>query len=386
MPDLTTWAIPFYRAFGILVTIHILFFVVTLGLFLRQIGQPENIVWWGDIFLLTVVVLFTVVLLHEYGHCFGGRAVGGEASQILIWPLGGLAYVELPHQPRAHFITTLCGPLVNLTLCLLCSMVILGAGYYPNFLNPFKDPYVSELRAFDGRVATSVYDVRLYKTGTTEPAGLPPELVSKFNKQQLHELDVSLSKYPDIQRAKLPLWLVWVNRFFWINWWLFLFNLVPAYPLDGGQMLHAILWHRLDYRRATVIASYTGMGFAFLFMVISIYTNSALLIGLSIFMLLSSSMKLQSLEQEEGLYGDFSQGFTSLERDEPAPRPARPNFIKRWLQARTARRIQRELEVRQLEEERMDQLLDKIAKFGKASLTAEEQHFMERVSARYRNR
>jgi hypothetical protein len=56
------------------------------------------------------------------------------------------------------------------------------------------------------------------------------------------------------------------------------------------------------------------------------------------------------------------------------------------MQARAARRIQREVEQRQQEDERMDQLLEKIARFGKEALTDEERRFMERVSARYRNR
>ena len=63
-------------------------------------------------------MLFISVLLHEWGHCFGARLVDGDAHEILIWPLGGLAYVEVPHTARANFITTLMGPLVNLGLCL----------------------------------------------------------------------------------------------------------------------------------------------------------------------------------------------------------------------------------------------------------------------------
>ena len=55
-------------------------------------------------------------------------------------------------------------------------------------------------------------------------------------------------------------------------------------------------------------------------------------------------------------------------------------------QARAARRLQREIEQRQAEDDRMDELLDKIARYGKDALTDEEKRFMERVSARYRNR
>jgi hypothetical protein len=122
--------------------------------------------------------------------------------------------------------------------------------------------------------------------------------------------------------------------------------------------------------------------------VVSITWNEALLIGLGVFILVSCVQKMQSLDQEEGVFGyDFSQGYTSLERDDPPrPQPKKVGPLKRWLQARQARRIQREHEERAREEERMDQLLDKIAKAGKESLTDEERRFMERVSARYRNR
>ena len=51
-------------------------------------------------------LLFFVVLLHELGHCFMARRVGGEASEVLLWPLGGLAAVDVPHSARANFLTT----------------------------------------------------------------------------------------------------------------------------------------------------------------------------------------------------------------------------------------------------------------------------------------
>jgi hypothetical protein len=122
-------------------------------------------------------------------------------------------------------------------------------------------------------------------------------------------------------------------------------------------------------------------------LIASIAYNESLILGLGLFMLYSSWLRLHALEVEEGVDGDLSLGYSSLERDEPSPpRPKKPNPLKRWMQARAARRIQREVEQRQQEDERMDQLLEKIARFGKEALTDEERRFMERVSARYRNR
>jgi hypothetical protein len=189
------------------------------------------------------------------------------------------------------------------------------------------------------------------------------------------------------ERALAPTWAVWAFRIFWINWIMFLFNLLPAYPLDGGQLLQAVVWARTDHRRGVVVAAYTGFAIAVLFLVASIAANEALFLGLALFMLYSASMRLMQLDMEEGPFGyDFSAGYTSLERDdEPPPRPKRPGVFKRWWDARKARKAARAAEQRQREEERVDQLLEKIQSSGKGSLTDEERRFLERISARKRN-
>jgi len=387
MRDPMSWALPLFRPFGIWVRVHVFFFIVTLGLFLRQVWEDGNIVSWGDILLFTVFLLFIIILLHEFGHCFGGRAVGGEATDILIWPLGGLAMVDVPHQWRAHTITVAAGPAVNVALCLIFTIILAGAGYLPN-ANPLSNPYVSEMKNYrNGKIYTSTYGVRLYQTGPTgdaEPVATPVEVSSKLGKTA--ELNEAVVK-TGYDRALAPTWVVWINRAFWLSWVLLLFNLIPAYPLDGGQLLQGFVWSRTDYRRGITVAAYCGYVASVLMLIASIAFNEALLMGLALFMFYSCWSRLQTLEMEEGPYGDFSAGYTSLEQDDPPPpKPKKVGFMKRWLQARTAKRLHRELEERQIEDERMDQLLDKIAKSGKATLTDEERRFMERISARYRNR
>src|SRR5262245_4309175 len=61
-------------------------------------------------------VLFATVLLHEVGHIVAGQAMDGSGDEILIWPLGGLAFVDSSSTPRAQFVTAAGGPLVNLLL------------------------------------------------------------------------------------------------------------------------------------------------------------------------------------------------------------------------------------------------------------------------------
>jgi stage IV sporulation protein FB len=91
---------------------------------------------------------------------------------------------------------------------------------------------------------------------------------------------------------------------------------------------------------------------------------------------------------EDSLFGyDFSQGYTSLEKDEPPPpKPKKQNFLQRWLAQRAAKKHQQEQEQRVADDRRMDELLEKIQRFGKNSLTDEEQRFLKRVADRYKNK
>jgi Zn-dependent protease len=395
--DPMSWSVPVFRAFGIPVKVHIFFIIIVIGLFFRQLTltQYQN-VWWLDILLMTVVVLFGSVLLHEFGHCFGARYVGGEAREILIWPLGGLAYVETPHRPMALFITVAAGPAVNVLICIVCTIALVTQGFTPS-LNPVADPHYTEMKNFhDQRTYSSAYGLKIYKAGSSEEASYKEFVEKQDEYRRQHgawpkstdkEEYAAALKSMGYERAVMPTWAVWVFRIFWINYGLFLFNLIPAYPLDGGQLLQSIIWGRTDYRRGVVVAAYTGFAFAIVFLIVSIMWNEALFLGLALFMLYTASMKLMQLDMEEGPFGyDFSAGYTSLEKDdEPAPKPKKPGFISRWWQARKARKLARELEQRQKDEERMDQLLEKIARSGKGSLTDEERRFLERVSARKRN-
>ncbi len=402
MRDPMNWAIRAFTAYGISVKIHLLFFVFTLGMFLRQVSEKSTPIATLDIFLLTIVTLFGIILLHEFGHCFAARSVGGEASEILIWPLGGLAFVEVPHYPKPNFIVAAGGPAVNVLICLLCTAGLAAGHFLPN-LNPLASPYKSQMHNYwDGRSYTSEYGLKLYKAGTSEEAASPYDALEKmFRDAGALRSSESVVFPPEsnakvaenyaplgIERALAPGWAVWLNRIFWMSWILFLFNLIPAFPLDGGQMLQAVVWGRTDYRRGVTVACYTGFAVAVLFLVVSMWQNEAAFGLLAMFMLYMSSTKLSQLDSEEGPFGyDFSAGYTSLEKDdEPPPKPKQPGAFTRWWQARKTKKLQKAAEQRAFDEDRKEQLLEKIGQSGMASLTPEERRFLEQFSSKYRHK
>lgn len=387
MRDLSTWSLPLFRAFEISVRLHLLYILVTIGLILRVVVQsPEA---WLDFVILFVVMLFVAILLHEYGHCFAARSVDGEADQILIWPLGGLAYCDVPHTPRANLITAAAGPAVTLGLAFLCSVILLSASYIPP-LNPIQNPYRLEMKGFDGKTYIGKDDARWQ---TAEGKRLDGEVVSQNNKIFVIKKEGRDKELIEVTNMGLPTmssWAMWVGRFFWLNWLLFLFNLLPGFPLDGGRIFQSIIWGRSeDYRRGTTVAIYAGYISAIGLALAGIILNELLLFFLALFIYISCRHQQYQLDtgMEDSPYGDFSQGYTSLERDEPVERkPRRPGLLRRWFQRRASRRLQREHQRRMEEEARMDELLEKISREGRESLTTEEKRFLERVSSRYRNR
>ena len=350
MRDPFSWSLPLGRMFGITIRLHILFPLFVL------------VIWWkvaadqgaapGVQMLIVMGLLFISVLLHEFGHCFAARLVDGEANEVLLWPLGGLANCDVPHTPRANFVCAAGGPLMNLLLCVLAGGVLAFCSFRPSF-----DPTINQL----------------WWTELTDWQG------------QLFGSDFSSAPH------RLEYWQVLVARFFWVNWVGFLINvLILGFPLDGGRMLQALLWPRLGYRQAMMTAIFFGFVFMFILAIYAVVKNELLILCLALFIYVSCKQQWILLETgtEDTLFGyDFSQGYTSLERDQPPPpRKKRPNFLQRWLQRRRAAKLQREQEREAAEERRMDELLAKIQRDGRQSLTDEENRFLKRVADKYRNR
>src|SRR5439155_7327824 len=79
-----------------------------------QAGKPCHYsITWN---LLEYLALCLIVMTHEFGHALACRQVGGRADQIVLWPLGGVAYVDPPQRPGATLWSIAAGPLVNVIL------------------------------------------------------------------------------------------------------------------------------------------------------------------------------------------------------------------------------------------------------------------------------
>ena len=169
--------------------------------------------------LISSFLLFAIILLHEFGHCFAARAVGGQAHHILMWPLGGLAYTSPPMRPWPRFITVAGGPLVNVALCLISAglLSVMSRGQVSLPLNPLL------------------------------PFGAP--------------VNMDAESWYLIQSMPVVQWLFWIYS---TSWMLLVFNLLPIYPLDGGGILQTALWPKLGYYRSMEIACKIGMGGAIL--------------------------------------------------------------------------------------------------------------------------
>jgi Zn-dependent protease len=181
-------SIPLFRFAGIQVYLHWSWFLVAYWQIsnggLGRYGS-ESIKWS----IAEYLALFLIVLLHEFGHAFACRQVGGEAQHILLWPFGGVAFASPPLRPGAVLWTIVAGPLVNVVLWPLLTIL----GWY---------------------------------VGT-----------SSLNGTDFHE---------------------WIYAVWTINILLLRFNILPLYPLDGGQILQSLLWFKIGRAKSLIVASIIG--------------------------------------------------------------------------------------------------------------------------------
>ncbi len=111
MTQMISGSMRLFRAFGIQVYLHWTWFI--LFYFLVQRPHDYSSPAWQ---VAEVLSIFAIVVVHEFGHALACRSVGGRSEHIVLWPLGGVAYVQPPHRPGAVLWSIVAGPLVNVVL------------------------------------------------------------------------------------------------------------------------------------------------------------------------------------------------------------------------------------------------------------------------------
>ncbi len=230
--DFLNSGIPLGRYFGINVRLHFTFLIYAF----YRVQQYHNLLY-GFVF---IAGLYLCILLHEFGHALAARWADGEAHDILLWPLGGLAMCRPAWHPTAHLICTVAGPVVTLLLFLLSLGMNLLLGAYA--------PHIS-----------SVGYARL-----------------------------------------------WLGDMTSLNLLLLVFNLIPAFPMDGGRILRDTLWHWMSAEKATAIAVWVSRFIASLGILWAIYHQDYWLILLAVFILLQAQSEYRLLAFESAGHYGFS--------------------------------------------------------------------------------
>lgn len=222
MPSARQGSIRLFRLFGIDVFLHWSWFLVAAYEIQTRKGSYSSVTWN----VLEYLALFLIVTTHEFGHALACRQVGGSANQIVLWPLGGVAYVDPPPRPGATLWSIAAGPLVNVALIPILWIAV-------------------TMSRSAGMAATA----------------------------------------PDVFRLLLAI--------VWMNGRLLLFNILPIYPLDGGQILRSLLWFVMGRARSLMVATILGLIGVVGFIGLAFWWQSPWVGVLAVFMLLNCWSGLQ---------------------------------------------------------------------------------------------
>ena len=194
--------------------------------------------------LLYIFALFAIVVLHELGHALTARRYGVRTRDIILLPIGGVARLErMPRDPRQELLVALAGPAVNVVLAAVLFVLVRLAGQFP--------------------------------TGS------------------LSDLDIAMSPREFLYALAI------------VNIFIAVFNMLPAFPMDGGRVLRALLAMRMSsYARATELAARTGRVFALLLGIAGIWWfGNPLLVLIALFVWLGAGSEAAAVQTSESLDG-----------------------------------------------------------------------------------
>ena len=204
--------------------------------------------------LLFIVTLFLSVLLHELGHALVARKFKVRTRDIILLPIGGMARLrKMPEEPRAEFMIALAGPAVNAIIAIALYLTLVALGSIP---------------------------------------AIPEKLTLLEGPHAL------------------------LKNLFWANTLLAGFNLIPAFPMDGGRVLRGLLGFRMSHEKATTITAEIGQALGIVFVILGfIYSLGLLFVGIFVFLgasAESSSEQIRSSLRSYTVSNILIKHFTAL--------------------------------------------------------------------------
>lgn len=233
------WSWKIARVGGVDLRVHATFVILLAWLALAYYRDAGTAAGAARGVLFTLT-LFASVVLHELGHALAARHVGVATRDITLLPIGGVARLEnIPDKPKQELGISLAGPAVTLLIVIALAIV-------------------------------------------------------------LRLLDLPLIPATDaISRGGSAAFLA---QLMWVNLSLLVFNLLPAFPMDGGRVLRAALALRQDHRRATETAARIGRAFALVFGIVGLFYNPFLML-IALFVWLGAAAESSALQERSALGG-----------------------------------------------------------------------------------
>jgi Zn-dependent protease/CBS domain-containing protein len=227
------WSWKIGRLAGINVYMHWTFLLLIA--FIGFLYMSRGAAWSGAALgIAFVLALFGCVVLHELGHALMARQFGVPTKDITLLPIGGIARLQrMPENPGQELLVALAGPAVNVVIFVLLALLL----------------------AATGQLATA-----------------------------------QLTGILDIGRGNF------LANLMWVNFILVIFNMLPAFPMDGGRVLRACLAFFLEYTTATAIAATAGQAMAILFGFYGLFSGNPILLFIALFVFLGASAESQQTQ------------------------------------------------------------------------------------------
>ena len=230
------------RVAGIKIEVHWTFTLILLWVVFLDIQRGGNLAS-SLMNIAFILFLFVCVVLHELGHALTAKRMNIKTKQITLLPIGGVASLEkIPEKPSEELLVALAGPAVNVVLALLLLLVV---------------------------------PIRKYLT-----------------------MDVSTleAMFSSTGLETLLLYLLIANVM------LVLFNMIPAFPMDGGRVLRALLSFGMDRVHATNIAATIGQVISVIFFILGLLYNPFLVL-IALFIFIGAYGENQMVKQESLMKG-----------------------------------------------------------------------------------